>query len=154
MTKNRWYLIFCILVCAAIFLFIHVFTKPHFRITKLEKEDYKYAYEEIDKTKLQEMIDDKKSFIIYTYNAYCSFPVPCKDIFLNGAEELNVKLYGIPFNDSKSIIGLDYGPSVVIFNKGKRMTYLDPELDEDVDRFQKTDSFVEWIKVYVEIKEE
>lgn len=154
MTKRYWYLIFCILICAVIFLLIHVFTKPHFKIAKLEKEDYKYAYEEIDKTKLQEMIDNKKTFIIYTYNSYCSFPVPCKDIFLDSMKKLNIKLYGIPFNDSKSIIGLDYGPSVVIYNEGKRMTYLDPEQDEDTKRFQEKESFIEWIKAYVEIKEE
>ena len=35
----------------------------------------------IDSNELNQLIDSKESFLLYTYNDYCSLKIPCDDIF-------------------------------------------------------------------------
>ncbi len=42
-----------------------------------------------------------------------------------------------------------YAPSIIIVDKGKIVTYLDAESDEDSEKYHDPDKFEDWISNYV-----
>ena len=44
-----------------------------------------------------------------------------------------------------------YAPSIIIVKEGKIVTYLDPNSDDDFDKYQDATKLEEWIKEYVEL---
>ena len=44
-----------------------------------------------------------------------------------------------------------YAPSIIIVKEGKIVAYLDPNSDDDFDKYQDATKLEEWIKEYVEL---
>ena len=120
---------------------------------KIDNELYNnYDYESLSNDKLETLISDKHSFILYTYNPYCPFKIPCETIFKSVLKDLNIKLYNIAFEDLKKTSlndKISYAPSVIIFDKGKIKSYLDAESDDDLNKYQDINEFEEWMNNYV-----
>ena len=120
----------------------------------LEKEYYgKDGLVDISSSGVEKLIQDKKSFILFTYNSFCSFSVPCDSIFLESAQEKNVIILQIPFEDFKNTTfheTVKYGPSVLIIKEGKIVSYLDAGKDEDIEKYQDTSVFIEWLSKYIQ----
>lgn len=121
----------------------------------LSDSEYEYSYDVIDYDKLSELIDHKESFIVYTYNPYCSLPIRCDEIFKPVHEELGIRLYGIPYGEiRKTSIAkrIQYAPSVLLYKKGKLVTFLDPTKEEHKDTFQDQKLYKEWLTKYINTK--
>ena len=98
---------------------------------------------------------EKKSFILFTYNPYCSLKIPCDKIFEEYAKNKNITILTIPFDKFKKTEyykTVKYAPSVIIINKGKIITYLDAEKDKDIKLYQDTNKFGNWIEKYIKLK--
>jgi len=99
-------------------------------------------------------LDDLKndSYILYTYNNFCTFNVPCEDIFKSYMEKYKIDFYGIPFDDFKKTSlykEVKYAPSIILVKDGKIVEYLDANSNKDLEKYQDTKKFEEWINKYI-----
>lgn len=132
------------------------------RIKKNNKIELNYTYyndkgltdtsvEELDK-----LIDRKKSFLLFVYNDFCTFSVPCDNIFDEGSKELNMQILQIPYRDFKGSTlnkTVKYAPTIIIVKDGKVVRYLDAESDSDKKIYQNVKKFKKFILKYVKEKE-
>lgn len=101
---------------------------------------------------LNNLINSKDSFLLYTYNDYCSLKIPCDDIFRSVMAKYKIDMYSIRYEEFKKtdyINKVKYAPSVIIVKNGKIITYLDANKKEDLDRYQDTSSFESWLDKYI-----
>lgn len=106
----------------------------------------------INSASLNKKIADKKSFVVFVYNNFCSLPIPCEEIFSSYQKNNNIAFYSIKYDDYKETVlneEVKYAPSIIIVSKGKIIDYLDANKDEDTDKYQKLDAFTEWINKYL-----
>ena len=101
---------------------------------------------------LNNLINSKDSFLLYTYNDYCSLEIPCDDIFRSVMAKYKIDMYSIRYEEFEKtdyINKVKYAPSVIIVKNGKIITYLDANKKEDLDRSQDTSSFESWLDKYI-----
>ena len=106
---------------------------------------------------LEDLVKNKKSFILFVYNDFCSFSIPCDSVFDETSTSLNIQILQIPYRDfktSKLSSKLKYAPSIMIFEKGKVVDYLDAESDDDYDLYQDVTKFKIWLSNYIYIEKE
>lgn len=96
--------------------------------------------------------NNSDSYVLFTYNNYCSLAIPCEDVFEDFMKDNNIKFLSIPFEEFKNTYLYDtikYGPSIVIVKKGKIITYLDANDNEDLEKYQDVSKFKDWISEYI-----
>ena len=94
----------------------------------------------------------KDSYILYTYNNYCTFDKPCENIFKTYMEKYKIDFVSIPFEKFKKTSlynEVRFGPSVLIIKDGKIITYLDANKNSDKNKYQDEKEFEEWINKYI-----
>lgn len=109
----------------------------------------------IDENKVNELQKNKASYVLFTYNSYCTFQVPCDDIFLEYMKNNNIRFNSISYEDylkTDLVKTVKYAPSVILINKGNIVAYLDAENDEDLNKYQDTLEFTNWINQYINLK--
>ena len=127
---------------------------------KIYLEDKYYGsteFKSINTNQFEEMIKNKESFVLYTYNFYCILPISCETIFKEFMEENKISFNSLKFEDLKKTSIYDhvkYAPSIIIFNDGELVTYLDPDSQEDLNYFQDIDEFTKWITSYINLNPE
>lgn len=97
-------------------------------------------------------IKDNETYILYTYNNFCALPIHCETIFKEVLEKNKIDALSIPFEDFKNTSyykEVKYAPSVLIIDNGKIVSYLDANKDEDLEKYQDTTKFLEWLKEYI-----
>lgn len=97
-------------------------------------------------------IPNNESFILYTYNNFCALPIHCETIFKEIFEKYKIDALSIPFDEFKSTSfykEVKYAPSILIIKNGDIIAYLDANSDEDLEKYQNTSKFEEWLKKYV-----
>lgn len=107
-------------------------------------------YIEITNDDLENKKDE--TYILFTYNNYCSFSVPCDEIFKEVMKKYKIDVLSIPFEEFKNSNfhkQVKFAPSVIIVDKGKIVAYLDPESNDDLDKYQDSNKFEEWLDKYI-----
>ena len=95
---------------------------------------------------------EKDSYVLYTYNYYCSFKIPCEKVFKEYMEKYKIDFISMPFEYFKQTSfyrKVKFGPSVVVIKEGKIIAYLDADKDEDLEKYQDSKKFEEWINNYI-----
>lgn len=122
----------------------------------LDKEYYGSSeFIEVDADKINDLQKNKASYVIFTYNPFCSLQVPCDDIFEEYMKNNSVSFYSISYDEfskTELVKAIKYAPSVVIINKGEIKAYLDASSDIDLDKYQNSDKFSEWVNSYIKLK--
>ena len=121
----------------------------------LEDNYYNYDMKKVSYSDINKLEKEKKSFILLTYNPYCSLKIPCDKIFEEYAKNKNITILTIPFDKFKKTEyykTVKYALSVIIINKGRIITYLDAEKDNDIKLYQDTNKFGNWIEKYIKLK--
>jgi len=98
---------------------------------------------------------NNKTYLLFTYNNYCSLPIPCDKIFLEVAKKNNISILSMPFSEFKKTVFYDtvkYAPSIIIVDKGKVIKYLDANKDEDLEKYQDVDKFEKWLNENIYLK--
>ena len=121
----------------------------------LSEQYYQYGtIKDITKDELLTKINNKENFILFTNNNFCTFKISCEEIFKESAQELNITILKIPFDEFKTTKLHDtikFAPSVIIIKEGKIIEYLDPEKNDDLSKYQDKKEFTSWIKEYINI---
>ena len=97
---------------------------------------------------------DNENYILYAYNNYCAFAIPCENVFKEFMSKYKIDFLSISFKEfkkTKFYKKIKYAPSIIIIKKGNIVAYLDPNSDDDIDKYQDANKLEEWIKEYVEI---
>ena len=100
------------------------------------------------------MLDDYKNdtYVLYIYNNFCSFSVPCEDIFKDYMQLYHIDFVSMKFEEFKNTTyhkKIKYAPSIIIINKSQIVAYLNPEKNSDVNKYQNIDEFTSWINKYI-----
>lgn len=98
---------------------------------------------------------NNKTYLLFTYNNYCSLPIPCDKIFLKVAKKNNISILSMPFSEFKKTVFYDtvkYAPSIIIVDEGKVIKYLDANKDEDLEKYQDVDKFEKWLNENIYLK--
>ena len=119
----------------------------------LDKEYYNdKGLTEIEYAEVKSLLDNKKTFILFVYNNFCQFSVPCENIFKETAIKNGIEIKQIPFQEFKKVDlykKVKYSPSIIIIKNGKIVDYLNASKDEDIDKYQDSNEFESWLKKYV-----
>ncbi|NMA50339.1 MAG: thioredoxin family protein [Mollicutes bacterium] len=100
------------------------------------------------------LVTDKKSFVLFVYMSGC---ISCSDfdkVLADFLEENNITIYKISYSD---IIGtfledkILYAPSLVLFDKGKLVAYLDAISKKDLPFYESSEGLTKWFTKYVEV---
>lgn len=146
------------IIISTIILTFIIIVPATLMMNKYEKfyiEDKYYTdgeFIKIDSEELNKLIDSKESFLLYTYNDYCSLKIPCDDIFKEVMEENSISIYSIryeEFEKTKYIKKVKFAPSVLIIKDSKIISYLDANKKEDLDKYQDTSEFKKWLESYI-----
>lgn len=103
-------------------------------------------------TTINELKDKKESFIVYTYNSFCSFPIPCEDIFSKVLKKYKIDIYSLNFEEMKNTFiheEVKFAPSIIIIENGQIVAYLDAESDTDYEIYQDENKFDIWLNNYI-----
>ena len=98
---------------------------------------------------------DSQNYILFTYNNYCAFSIPCDEIFKEFMEKYDIDFLSMSyeeFKETKLHDTVEFAPSVIIVKNWKIVDYLDSEKDKYLDMYQDVEKFGQWIKKYIEIK--
>ncbi len=122
----------------------------------LDSEYYKDGnYIQIDNKKVEDLVNNKKTFLLFTYNNYCNFPIPCDSVFKKVMDKYKIDVLKIPFEEFKDTVFYEkvkIAPSLIIVKEGEIVDYLNADDDEDTDRYQKDDAFKKWLSQYIVLK--
>ena len=95
------------------------------------------------------------TYVLFTYNNYCSFSVPCDQVFEKFMKKYDIDFLSIPFEDfkkTKFYETIKYGPSIIIIKNDEIVAYLDANSDEDLNRYEDTKEFELWMNKYIYFK--
>ena len=98
---------------------------------------------------------ENETYILYTYNNYCSFEIPCDKIFKEYMEKYKIDFLSMPFKEFKNTkfyYKVKYAPSVIIVKEGKIISYLNANKDQDLQKYQDVHEFEKWINKYINTK--
>ncbi len=116
-------------------------------------ENKNNSFQEVNEKDIKKLKED--TYILYTFNSFCKFPVPCDSIFEQFMKEQNITIVSIPYDKYKKteyVKKVKYAPSIIIIKNNKVIAYLDANKDEDVDKYQDINAFTNWIKKYIYLK--
>ena len=125
---------------------------------KFSLEDKYYGtgeFIDVSNSELENIIKNKENFLLYTYNNYCSLPIPCDSIFGSVMKEYGFNVLQIKFSDFKETNlykKVTLAPSILIFKDGKLIEFLDAESDNDLKKYQDKEEFKNWLNNYIELK--
>ena len=154
MNKKSLYFSFAILIVFVVVIFSLFFYVKNYRRNndkkfKLESKYYNdNGLTDVSVKELEEIVKNKESFILFVYNDFCSFSVPCDTVFDKASKNMNLQILQISYRDYKKANikkKIKYAPSVLIYIDGKVDKYLDAEKDEDKKRYQDEYAFRSWV---------
>jgi len=110
------------------------------------------SFIEITEEELNNLQDSESSYLIYTYNSYCTFKIPCDTIFEEIMKKYNIDVYSMPHELMRKTFIHDtikYSPTLAVINKGKIVAYLNAESDDDLSKYQDAKEFEKWLDKYI-----
>lgn len=143
-------------IVTAIIFVVVVAVTAYVVITKDDRfylsDDYynNNSFSEINSEQIDAL--SNKKYLLFTYNNYCSFEIPCDKIFEKFSSDYNIEILSISFEQFKNTQFykiVKYAPSVMIISNNKVVAYLDAENNNDVDKYQSVDAFKEWLEKYI-----
>ena len=93
-----------------------------------------------------------QNYVLFVYNNYCAFSVPCDEIFKQYMEQNNINFLSMSYEEFKNTKlheTVSFAPSVIVVRNWRIIDYLDSEKDEYLDMYQDVDKFWEWFEKYV-----
>lgn len=122
----------------------------------LEKEYYNESkFIAVTSEGINALKEDKKSYIVFTYNNYCMLEIPCDEIFKKVMDKYSLSFLYLPYEEMKNTFIYDkvkLAPSVIIIENGEIIAFLDTEKAEDLNKYQDETEFDKWLTSYINTK--
>ena len=93
-----------------------------------------------------------QNYILFVYNRYCAFSIPCDQIFKEFMEKYHIDFLAMHYDEFKDTAlhsTVRFAPSVIVVKNWKIVDYLNPEKDEYLDLYQDEITFEKWISSYI-----
>ena len=106
----------------------------------------------LDGEKYNELINSKKSFILFVDQSRCTTADRLRNYTLDYAKEKGINIYKIMFAEIKDLSLHDYVkyyPSVVIVDHGRVRNFLKADSDEDAEEYNNYETFKAWLDHYI-----
>lgn len=106
----------------------------------------------IDDHSFNKLVDDKDSFLVFIYDPSCVTSEDFADVIDEFILKCDITVYKLSFKDMKNTVLSDvvkYFPSLVLYEKGEVVDFLDATSDEDTDCFKDVEKLENWIFNYV-----
>ena len=148
--KRQLIIILTIVIISGLAIYIN---KRH--IAKFYLDDIYYDGNTFIDIKASDVIDlkkEKNSYIMFVYNNFCNFEIPCDEIFIESMEKNNLSFYAISYDEFKKTYlrkKVKYAPSILIVKKGRVVAYLDANKEEDIAKYQIVTAFDNWLEKYI-----
>lgn len=159
MKRNRIIFVVVIILILVV-LGVLLLTNRSKKVEKFHLEDEYYnelGLVTVEPDDFEKLLSEKKNFLLFIYNDVCSFKIPCDTIYDKVAKDNKFEILQMNFREFKdtSLYGkVKYAPSVIVIKKGKIVDFLDAESNEDLDRYQDGDKFLDWLSNYIYFEKE
>lgn len=103
------------------------------------------------------LIDNKESFALFVYQPLCTTSYEFEEVLSQFSKKYNISFYKMPYSNLKETkLGnkIKYYPTILIFEEGGLIDYLNPDSDEHIKYYKTVEGFKEWFSSYVVLKEE
>ena len=93
-----------------------------------------------------------ENYVIFAYNSYCNFSVPCETVFKKTMEKFKIDFLSIKIDEFKKTYLnkiVKYAPTIIIVKKGKVIAYLDSNKDKDIKKYEDDKQFEKWLNNYI-----
>lgn len=121
----------------------------------LDEEYYNSSsFTELDKNTFDNLISNKKTFAIFIYQPLCSASYDFNKVLTEFANQYQVSFYKMSFSNMKETKlkeYIKYYPSLVIYQEGEIVDYLDANSDTDSKYYKSVDDFKKWFSSYVTV---
>ena len=158
--NKKYFVLFACLVIFCTVLGVLLLSRPKKTRDRIYLSDEYYSEEVGDfiKTTVEELESlDDDTYLLYIYNDYCKFPIPCDQVFEEFMKAYHIHILSLPFVEFKETSfypEVKYAPSIILIQKGKIVTYLDANSDKDVEKYQKMKKLKEWLGQYIYLENE
>ena len=146
--KKKYVIITIIFVLLAMLIYLiknNFFYKASNFMFYIEEKYYgKDEFNEINEKQLNNLIQNKESFVIFMHQPMCSKSYEFNKILVEFQKEEKISFYKIKFeeiNKIKQLKKIKYYPSFAIFNNGVLIDFLDAESNEDLTKYKNKEDF-------------
>lgn len=121
---------------------------------RLDDEYYTSSGSEIiDSAKYEELIANKKSFLVMIDKPGCVITQSMRNNMSNFPSDMQFKYYHMYWDEvtgSSLHEYVKFTPSVAIIHEGKVLDWLQADKDEDTEYFEDAEALQRWIRQYIE----
>jgi len=110
---------------------------------------------EIDATSYNDLIAEKKSFVVFVDQGGCTTADRLREFVTKYAGEVGIKVYKMMFEEVKESSlyeSVRYYPSVAVVTKGKVVSWLRADSDEDAPEYNDYETFKKWMDERIKVK--
>ncbi len=153
---KKWKIILPILLIGVV-LSLFFILKPKKQVFELEEKYYgENKITEIEGPELEKLINEKESFAIFVYQPMCITSSDFESVLNEFLKENKISIYKIAFSKLKELkVGdkINYYPSFILFENGKRIDFLEANKNEDLRFYESKEGFKDWFTKYIHLKE-
>lgn len=148
-----FFILFCVVVCV---LLSFSFVKKEQSFFLEEKYYGNSEMTELTLDELNHLIEEKESFALFVYQPMCMTSADFEIVLKEFLEEKQIRILKIAFltiKEEQDFQFVKYYPSFILYNKGKKIDFLEADKNEDVNCFTSKEGFSNWFTQYVKLKE-
>jgi len=122
-----------------------------------EKYYEKSEFIDLDAENLNTLIKNKENFAIFVYQPLCEASTTFNNVLTEFIDTYKMGIYKIEYKNIKKTPlekHIKYYPSLVIYQNGKIIDFLEADKDEDTKSFKNLDDFINWFSKYVIINQD
>ena len=125
------------------------------KVEKFYLEDELYEQgkiTEITVNELKKLEEEEKSFAVFVYLPGCTSCAEFRTVLEQFVEDNNLEVYTISILDTENTSiseVVEYAPSLVLYNKGEMVDYLDSTSDKDKPALTCVDGLNNWLEEYI-----
>ena len=107
---------------------------------------------EVDSSKIEQLEQEEKNFAVFVYLPGCTSCAAFREVLDDFIVENKMEIYAISILDAKETSindTIEYAPSLILYNKGKVVSYLDSTSDKDKQALTTVDGLKTWLEKYI-----
>lgn len=107
---------------------------------------------EMDVSKLEEFEKDERNFVVFVYLPGCTSCAAFRTVLDEFILDNKIEIYSMSILDAKGTSiddTVEFAPSLVLYNKGEVVDFLDSTSDEDKPALTSVNGLKKWLEEYI-----